>query len=141
MFYHGSSVVHDTLKPHPSSLLGGTEVVFATPVFMVALVFSRKWNNEDFTFGRVGSRFYLKELKEGNFERVFLGKKAYVHLVDHRYFCRDKRLGMYEHEFVSRRHEKVHRVEEIDDVGLWLKGFPRLEISSFSGVSFSDLAH
>ena len=112
------------ISPAPCKMLSNTPVVFASPSKTVAVVFSAKWSGRQFEFGSINQAIYLREKEKGAFERVFAGKRGYVHGVDHRYFKKDARLGMVHHEFISERTERVHRVETIEDVGAWLLAHP-----------------
>ena len=125
MFWHGSARQCTVLLPHVCHLLDGRAVVLASSSQTVAAVFSRKWTDRDFEFGRVvdegKSWLVLTEKRKGAFSEIFEGQEAFLHGVDHRRFNQDKRLGTCHHEFVSYAVEPVIKNLHFEDVGGWLR--------------------
>jgi len=132
MFYHGSPVKLSTLVPSKSPLLDGSQVVFATPVKNLAVLFSRRWSGTEFKLSIDNGVLYLEELSEGVFDQIFLNQRGYIHYVDHKHFVKDKRLGMYHHEFISLRKEQVLHVEEVGNLGQYIIESERIELIPFS---------
>ena len=132
--YHGSPKKNiKTLKPYPSEVMDGEEVVFAGDLW-VAVSCIRFWNDTDITqgthsfshsvvshfnkvnlfakHGKQGDRPYLEERYKGAFSHVFNGG-GYVYKLSSKTFSRDKRIGNY--EYISREPVSTISAEYIAD--------------------------
>lgn len=77
-FYHGSSAEIAMLTPQPSKLT--TEpVVFGTPSYTDAVIFSVQWTDYDFAMWGDGKKRYLEEQYPGAFAK--LNRIGYIHHV------------------------------------------------------------
>jgi hypothetical protein len=123
VYYHGTSVnldVGQTLKPKESPILNNEKAVFASNRRMVSLIFIPRWSDSDIDFGYYGdikyNDFYLQEKYEGAFEEIFKGVSGYIYNLDPKNIHSDKRLGMKEVEFISKKPVKILKKEYIKDV-------------------------
>lgn len=80
--YHGSPR-HDLpyLKPFPSTLTGGKDVVFATPEMWFALVCGTQARDGEIEFGYDGNTPFVRELQYG-----VLSKHCTLYIVAHEHF-------------------------------------------------------
>jgi len=105
VLYHGSHKRHlDVLEPRPSNVLDGEEAVFATNVWEIALIFSRKWTDDDLELGVMNDHLYVAEMFPGAFS-VLCGDGMIYHIKkmdEIKKFTGDERLGMKDHEFISK---------------------------------------
>lgn len=118
-YYHGTIArlnVGDVLNPAKSSLLNQEKVVFATNMKSIALIFIPRWGNKDFNLSVANGKIILKEKYSGAFEKIFAKAKGVIAYVSPSEFQRDKRLGMYDNEFISKDSVTVKKVENVDNV-------------------------
>jgi hypothetical protein len=115
VLFHASQVSDlKVLKPMPSRILDGEEVVFATQTLWFALVCSVRSTSEELDFGFDDGVPYVREMKSGAFE--LLKRPSNVYIVSSDLFARDERVGCYDHEFVSRTEVPVLDCISIDSV-------------------------
>lgn len=99
--YHGSPFPGlSVLQPHPSRVMDGEVVVFASQYRDVAISFLVPWTDKDIEQGSVNGKFYMKEMYPGAFER-FRGKAGSIYIVSADGFKKDSRLTRYERYSVS----------------------------------------
>lgn len=135
--YHGSGgvkIIKSFLKPHPSKVVDGEEVVFATNVFDFAVYFAAHAYDSDIEFGVVNGKAYAMEQYPKAFELLLKNKSAMVYLVGKTLFGSDPRLGMQEHEFISRGEVQILGVVPIKDIWEYLQR----PGSSINFITFDD---
>ena len=99
--YHGSKENNLTsLTAFPSNLLNGEKVVFATQEKWLSLIFASGIKGDCIDFGFVNDIPYIQENKKGVFHQ-YMNTSGYIYLVESKYFKKDNRLGMQNHEFIS----------------------------------------
>lgn len=115
ILYHGSSKPLRIIEARPHYLANGEEVVFATPKREVALAFLAPWKDSDLDLGSVNSGpLRIKEEYPGALEKVFKGKKGYIHHVSDKNY--QKIPGLWGPELVSCEDTPVLKVEFISDI-------------------------
>lgn len=122
-YYHGSSTKSDILEPHPSRVIDGEKAVFATNEKWLAVFFIAKTSDIDFELGHINGKPYILEQYHGAYNKLLKGVSGYLHYVDKNQFEGDKRLGMQNREFISKKLVKVIKVEEVNDVYETIKGY------------------
>lgn len=134
--YHGSAVNIETgvLTRHPSKVVDGEEVVFATNLFDFAVYFAAHAYDSDIEFGIVNGKAYAMEQYPKAFELLLKNKTAWIYSVDKSKFSRDERLGMQEHEYISREDVKILKVALIKDIWQYLQR----PDSSINLITFDD---
>lgn len=134
--FHGSSVKIDdgVLRVHPSKVVDGEKVVFATNVFDFAVFFAAHAFDTDIEFGIVNGKAYAMEQYPKAFDLLLKNTEAWIYHVDATKFSSDPRLGMQEHEFISRQDVKPIRSTFISDIWDFLKR-PN---SSINLITFDD---
>lgn len=134
--FHGSSVKIDegVLKVHPSKVVDGEKVVFATNVFDFAVFFAAHAFDSDIEFGIVNGKAYAMEQYPKAFDLLLKNTKAWIYYVDATKFTSDPRLGMQDHEFISRGDVKSLKVVFINDIWDFLKR----SSSSINLITFDD---
>jgi hypothetical protein len=107
ILYHGSEKHLEYLVPMPSRVLGGERAVFATPYRWIAIVFSKRWSDSDFSdFGSTTNlatgekEWILEEARPGAFDEIFRGN-AWLYTLPARDFHGDVRLGMPNVELIN----------------------------------------
>jgi hypothetical protein len=101
VLFHGSR--YDDIKclqPRPSKVIDGECAVFATNALWLAWLFAINHISDDFDFGYADNQPYIAELREDAFFSL-MDKRAFIYIVEARGFAQDRRLGMYEHEFIN----------------------------------------
>lgn len=116
ILYHGSPTKFDVLIPHPRSIVDNEEVVFATNTKWLSIVFIAKATDADIEIGFINNKPYILEQYPGAFDKFLVGKHGYIYHVDPKGFEKDKRLGMYNHEFISHDKTNILSTEEINDI-------------------------
>lgn len=123
--YHGSGIalnIGEYLKPNPSNILNGESMVFATDDYSLAMFFVRQWSKNDFYLGyNKNDNLTMTETYPNQFNKMFQGQSGYIYVVSKKDFSRDKRLGMYDHEFISRNSVKILDRVFIQDTLSFLK--------------------
>lgn len=116
--FHGTSkaIEGNYLIPKPSYVLEGEEAVFATNRFDFAVLFSANWTDKDFEFGIVNGKAYCMEMYPNAFD-ILRKASGIVYLVEKEYFGSDERLGMKDHEFISK--QKVHINSFVKIPNIW----------------------
>lgn len=117
--FHGSptAIDGDFLEPHPSTVLDGESVVFATDKTSVALVFMVPWRDQELGFGSYdGSDMFLEENSPGAFANAFSNKGGWLYMVDGKGFVDDPRLGMRNREFVCKDKVRIQSRFFVPDI-------------------------
>jgi hypothetical protein len=115
ILYHGSSKEYSILVPKPSSLVGDTPVVYATPLRWLAAIFSVHWNDNDLSLGIENGRWTLVENALGVADRLFFENESmtWIHHVPRDSFHGDPRLGLGANELISEESVIPLKVESI----------------------------
>lgn len=120
IIYHGSSHKLTSLDPKPSKVIDGENAVFGTDSKPLSAIFIPKWSDCDLDLGYYKGVLYCTEVYHGAFD-ILKGVSGYIYHLDGKQFESDKRLGMINHEFISRKSVKVIKAEKINDVYEYLK--------------------
>jgi hypothetical protein len=115
--FHGTSepIQGNYLLPKPSQVLQGEEAVFATNRFDFAVLFIAKWTDRDFEFGIVNGKAYCMEMYPNAFD-ILKKASGVVYLVQEEYFKTDERLGMKNHEFISKQKVPIDSYVKVGNV-------------------------
>lgn len=114
-YFHGSNQKLEKLIPMPSKVVDNESVVFATSQLWLALVFIPKHTDADIDLGYYDSHPYIMEQYPDAFS-LLKNKKGFIYLLNKNNFKSDDRLGMQQHEFISKKEENIIKVIKIDDV-------------------------
>lgn len=114
VLFHGSPQPLEYIRPSPSPIVNGEEVVFGTPTRWLALVFSAHVTSKDLGFGLVDGIPYIVEMYPGAVD--LLKKPGYLHIIPANGFITDKRLGLPGYEFIIRRDVPVLEVEKVPNI-------------------------
>lgn len=120
ILYHGSSHKINILEPRPSMVISNEKAVFATNSKTLAVVFIPKWNDCDLDLGYHHNVLYCAEQYPDAFDKL-KGVSGFIYTVDRSYFMSDDRLGMKQHEFISKTEVPILSTETINDVYNYLK--------------------
>lgn len=115
-YYHGSPTKLEKLEPRPSFVINNESAVFATDKRYLALVFIAKANDQDIELGFINNKPYILEQYPGAFDKFLKKKSGYIYYLDPKQFKQDKRLGMYNHEFISYNPVNILKTEKIKDI-------------------------
>lgn len=120
ILYHGSSHKINVLEPRPSRVIDNEKAVFATNSKTLAVAFIPKWSDCDLDLGYHHNILYCIEQYPAAFDKL-KGVTGFVYTVDGSYFVSDERLGMKQHEFISKTEVPVLSTEIINDVYDYIK--------------------
>jgi hypothetical protein len=131
-YYHGSPIELDILKPmgNKTSVIDNENAVFATNTKWLAIFFiANDASDSDIECGFINNIPYLIEQYPGAYNKFLKGKSGYLHYVDYEYFNKDDRLGMPNHEFISKTEVPILKVNKIDDIYVELQKEPVIMLS------------
>lgn len=132
--YHGSpTLIKDYLEPRSSAVIENEEAVFGTDSLDIAMMFLIGWDDCDFSLGYHHNRLYLMEVYHKAFDK-FKNASGYIYKLDSSLFTSDKRLGMKQHEFISKNKVPIIETIHIDNVYEKLKESPTLNMITFDEV-------
>ena len=109
--YHGSKHKLEHLMPQPSGVLHGEAAVFATPSREFALAFINYPAKSGIELGSFEKKLHLIEMRPEALE--VMDSPGYLYLLDRANFHTDKRVGMPDHELVSKKPAKIITSEYI----------------------------
>jgi hypothetical protein len=101
------------------------KAVFATNEKWISVVFIPQWSDNDFEFGFIYGVPYIMEQYHGAFDKLKV--KGFIYCLDPKHFKSDERLGMKNHEFISKDKVKILKVLEITNVYNYLKRQKKLK--------------
>jgi len=112
--YHGSLKALDVVKPFPSNLTNNIPVVFATPIWIIALIMGTGWKDNNINCGYVNGALTVTEVTKDAFERFF-HRQTYVYTFDY-----DESLWYHHHnlwacEFVSYQEQIPIHIQTVED--------------------------
>lgn len=121
------------LEPRSVKVIDGESAVFATNTRWLAILFiASDATNVDIQSGFIGGIPYILEQYPGAFNKFLKGRSGYLHYVNSKYFKKDKRLGMYNHEFISYNKVPVLKIIKIQDI------YEELKKENVNILSFQD---
>jgi hypothetical protein len=115
--FHGTSktIQGNYLIPKATQVLQGEEAVFATNRFDFAVLFAARWSDRDFEFGIINGNPYCMEMYPDAFH-ILKETSAVVYLLQKEYFQSDERLGMKNHEFISKQNVPIDSFVKIPNI-------------------------
>jgi hypothetical protein len=128
---HGSPTDVERLDPHPSKVVNGEKVVFATDERWLALMFVAPSEvTATLEFGYENGIPYIKELNEGDFKG--LEAAGYLYTVPANDFVSDSRLGMPWHEVICPHAVEIVVTEKIANARVELEKISELKWIGYS---------
>lgn len=116
MLYHGSPFGPlPGLLPRHHFLIPEGEVVFASTKKIIALLFTARWSDSDFSLGRINEGPYiLRELRKNAFVSIFSKKSGFLYSLEEKGFQSDPRL--MQNERISFQKVIPHEMIRIPDL-------------------------
>lgn len=121
MIYHGSPYFLPALQPKPHSLLQDKPVVFGTPSMDIAVLFSARWKEDDFTLGYdpLIKKVIIEEKYPNAVEAIYRGKQGYLYVLDPIPFI--QQAGLWSEERVSYCSPKIIYTHILEDIFVYIK--------------------
>ena len=120
VLYHGSKKKLDLLHPHPSMVVDGEPVVFATNERWLALFFAAGVSHEKIECGISDDQPYIGECYAGAFSLLHV--PGYLHTIKAVGFHSDPRLGMQGSEFIKSGATEIVSAEYVESLFEALQG-------------------
>ncbi len=129
--YHGSRKKLKQITPHPSNVINGEKAVFGTISKDWAIFFISHPTDSDIESGFIGSKPFILEQYPGAFNKLKIS--GYLYELDPKNFKSDKRLGLKNIEFISKKKENILSTKKISNVYNYIK-----RSGYFTMISFDD---
>jgi len=129
-YYHGSQKeIKNFILPRQSNVINKEKAVFATQEKWLAVFFIAPANDSDIECGFYKGQALIIEQYPNAFDKLKI--PGYIYSVDKKYFSSDPRLGMLDHEFISREKVPIKTSKVIKNVYGFLKRQKKLWMIPF----------
>lgn len=122
-YYHGSKQKIDVLLPKPSKVVNMEKVVFATDTIWLSIFFISDARDADIELGFVKGKPYILEQYEGAFDKYLKNVSGYIYYLDKSSFDTDSRLGLQNHEFISKTKVSIVKTVKVNNLYKQLKKY------------------